>query len=91
MSKKYLLPVKRAFEINFLTQLCRVKKYFYPRKCAVCRRCRQTVRAARMFGGKEATGELRRINQEVFFYLIPRLSAMSWSLSTDSLSRANSS
>jgi len=31
------------------------------------------------------------INQEVFFYLIPRLSAMSWSLSTDSLSRANSS
>ena len=62
MSKKYLLPVKRAFEINFLTQLCRVKKYFYPRKCAVCRLCRQTVRAARMFGGKVPTGLFRRFH-----------------------------
>ena len=33
MSKKCLLPAKQAFEIHFLTQLCRVKKYFYPSKC----------------------------------------------------------
>ena len=33
MLKKCSLPAKRAFEIHFLTQLCRVKKYFYPRKC----------------------------------------------------------
>ncbi|MFR8775048.1 MAG: hypothetical protein ACLVFU_04155, partial [Eggerthellaceae bacterium] len=57
---KCLLPAKRAFEIHFLTQLCRVKKYFYPRKCAVCRQSRQTVRAARMFGGKVPTGLFRR-------------------------------
>ena len=60
MSKKYLLPVKRAFEINFLTQLCRVKKYFYPRKCAVCRHCRQTVRAARVVGGQLGPGRFGR-------------------------------
>jgi len=76
LSKKYLLPAKRAFEIHFLTQLCRVKKYFYPRKCLsdgcalrkattfgltlVCRQSRQTVRAAWMFGEKVPTGLFRR-------------------------------
>ena len=59
-SKKSILPAKRAFKIHFLPQLCRGKKHFYPRKCAVCRLCRQTVRAARMFGGKVPTGLFRR-------------------------------
>ena len=33
MSKKYLLPAKRAFEIRFLPRVSRGKKHFYPRKC----------------------------------------------------------
>ena len=52
MSKKYLLPVKRAFEINFLTQLCRVKKYFYPSKCLGDDLRSYAVRVAGMFGEK---------------------------------------
>ena len=86
MSKKCLLPAKRAFEIHFLTQLCRVKKYFYPRKCAVCRLADKPC--ARRGCSAEKS---QRDFSDGLFYLIPRLSAMSWSLSTDSLSRANSS
>ena len=52
MSKKCLLPAKRAFEIRFLPQLCRGKKHFYPSKCAGWRQSRQDVRAAGMFRRK---------------------------------------
>ena len=52
LSKKSVLPAKRAFEIRFLPRVSRGKKHFYPHKCAVCRHSRQTVRAGRMFGGK---------------------------------------
>ena len=95
MSKKYLLPAKRAFEINFLTQLCRVKKYFYPRKCAVCRLADKPC-ARRGCSAEKSQRDffdgLRPPDKSGgLFYLIPRLSAMSWSLSTDSLSRVNSS
>ena len=60
LSKKWILPAKRAFEIRFLPRLRRGKKHFYPHKCAVCRRSRKTVRAVRMFGGKVPTGLFRR-------------------------------
>ena len=52
LSKKCLLPAKRAFEIRFLPQLCRGKKHFYPSKCAGWWQSRQDVRAAGMFGRK---------------------------------------
>ncbi|HBM30400.1 MAG TPA: hypothetical protein DD784_00295 [Ruminococcaceae bacterium] len=52
LSKKCLLPAKRAFEIRFLPQLCRGKKHFYPSKCAGWRQSRQDVRAAGMFRRK---------------------------------------
>ena len=62
MSKKCLLPAKRAFEIRFLPQLCRGKKHFYPSKCAGWRQSRQDVHAAGMFGGKVPTGLFRRFH-----------------------------
>ena len=33
MSKKSVLPAKRAFEIRFLPRVSRGKKHFYPHKC----------------------------------------------------------
>ena len=64
LSKKCILPAKRAFEIHFLTQLCRVKKYFYPSKCVGWRRSRQDVRAAGMFGGKVTLVTFSTVSRE---------------------------
>ena len=84
LSKKYILPAKRAFEINFLTQLCRVKKYFYPHKCAVCRHSRQTVRAGRMFGGKVTLVTFSTVSTAGFTAAVLCRKKLSWTGGKDS-------